>query len=205
MVLVNSEAGDSSRINFHLRRTCTNDSIEHIVSGCVRMLLEECDTVGRVVLQKLLSVLDGNPLTDALAASLIPALLHTMRNCGDLSIRVLSAQCLGRLGAVDPGRIGSSNGTSTQDQKKMVFVDDAKEFYVDILERAWRVYSNILDADVLDQVEYALQSLLSELVGKSDEFGIMERLSDECRRDIEPFRSSSLVQTHDRRGPIKER
>lgn len=49
------------------------------------------------------------------------------------------------------------------------------QFYVDILERAWRVYSNILDADVLDQVEYALQSLLSELVGKSDEFGIMER------------------------------
>ncbi|KAK5978220.1 FAT domain-containing protein [Trichostrongylus colubriformis] len=143
MVLVNSEAGDSSRINFHLRRTCTKDSIEHIVSG--------------------------------------------------------------RLGAVDPGRIGSSSGTSTSDQKKMVFVDDAKEFYVDILDRAWRVYSNLLDADVLDQVEYALQSLLSELVGKSDEFGVMARLSDECRRDIEPFRSSSLVQTHDRRGPIEER
>lgn len=35
------------------------------------MLLEECDTVGRVVLQKLLSVLDGNPLPDALAAILV--------------------------------------------------------------------------------------------------------------------------------------
>uniref|UniRef100_A0A183GHW8 Non-specific serine/threonine protein kinase n=1 Tax=Heligmosomoides polygyrus TaxID=6339 RepID=A0A183GHW8_HELPZ len=33
MVLVNSEAGDSSRINFHLRRTCTDNSIENIVSG----------------------------------------------------------------------------------------------------------------------------------------------------------------------------
>ncbi|RCN39391.1 hypothetical protein ANCCAN_14669 [Ancylostoma caninum] len=215
MVLVNSEAGDSSRINFHLRRTSTDDSIEHIISGCVRMLLEECDTVGRVVLQKLLSVLDGNPLPDALAAILIPALLHTMRSCGDSVLRVLSAQCLGRLGAVDPGRIGSSSISSEGDQKKIVFVDDAKEFYVDILERAWRVYSNVLDADVLDQVEYALQSLLSELVGKTDEYGIMERceifiypngrLSEECRRDIEPFRSSSLVQTHDRRGPIEER
>ncbi|RCN32084.1 UME domain protein [Ancylostoma caninum] len=215
MVLVNSEAGDSSRINFHLRRTSTDDSIEHIISGCVRMLLEECDTVGRVVLQKLLSVLDGNPLPDALAAILIPALLHTMRNCGDSVLRVLSAQCLGRLGAVDPGRIGSSSISSEGDQKKILFVDDAKEFYVDILERAWRVYSNVLDADVLDQVEYALQSLLSELVGKTDEYGIMERyeifiypngrLSEECRRDIEPFRSSSLVQTHDRRGPIEER
>ncbi|EYB81603.1 hypothetical protein Y032_0378g287 [Ancylostoma ceylanicum] len=205
MVLVNSEAGDSSRINFHLRRTCTDDSIEHIISGCVRMLLEECDTVGRVVLQKLLSVLDGNPLPDTLAAMLIPALLHTMRNCGDSVLRVLSAQCLGRLGAVDPGRIGSSSISSESDQKKIVFVDDAKDFYVDILERAWRVYSNVLDADVLDQVEYALQSLLSELVGKNDEYGIMQRLSEECRRDIEPFRSSSLVQTHDRRGPIEER
>ncbi|KIH68306.1 hypothetical protein ANCDUO_01354 [Ancylostoma duodenale] len=173
--------------------------------GCVRMLLEECDTVGRVALQKLLSVLNGNPLPDSLAAILIPALLHTMRNCGDSVLRVLSAQCLGRLGAVDPGRIGSSSISSEGDQKKIVFVDDAKEFYVDILERAWRVYSNVLDADVLDQVEYALQSLLSELVGKTDEYGIMQRLSEECRRDIEPFRSSSLVQTHDRRGPMEER
>ncbi|KAK6741314.1 hypothetical protein RB195_009269 [Necator americanus] len=205
MVLLNSEAGDSSRINFHLRRTCTDDSIERMITGCVRMLLEECDTVGIVVLQKLLSVLNGSPLPDALAAALIPALLHTMRSSGDSFLRVLSAQCLGRLGAVDPGRIGSSSITPGGDQKKIVFVDDAKEFYIDILERAWRVYSNILDADVLDQVEYALQSLLSELVGKTDELGIMERLSEECRRDIEPFRSSSLVQTHDRRGPIKER
>ncbi|VDM85360.1 unnamed protein product, partial [Strongylus vulgaris] len=109
------------------------------------------------------------------------------------------------LGAVDPGRIGSSGIGLDNDQKKLAFVDDAKEFYIDILERAWRVYSNILDADVLDQVEYALQSLLSELVGKTDEYGVMERLSEECRRDIEPFRSSSLMQTHDRRGPIKER
>lgn len=31
------------------------------------------------------------------------------------------------------------------------------------------------------------------------------RLSEECRKDIEPFRSSSLVQNNDRRGPIKER
>ncbi|WKX98908.1 hypothetical protein Q1695_014076 [Nippostrongylus brasiliensis] len=232
MVLVNSEVGDSSRINFHLRRTCTDDSLERIIPGCVRMLLEECDTVGRVVLQKLLSVLDGNPLSDTLTAKLIPALLHSMRNCGDSGLRVLSAKCLGRLGAVDPGRIGSSSETSPSEERKLVFIDDTKEFYVEILERAtvfgaiskmdftivFRIrIGDLLDADVLDQVEYALQSLLSELVGKSDEFGIMERhrwstfnhifpmLSGECRRDIEPFRSSSLVQSNDRRGPIRER
>ncbi|EPB67491.1 hypothetical protein ANCCEY_13425 [Ancylostoma ceylanicum] len=34
---------------------------------------------------------------------------------------------------------------------------------------------------------------------------LSDGLSEECRRDIEPFRSSSLVQTHDRRGPIEER
>ncbi|VDM67701.1 unnamed protein product, partial [Strongylus vulgaris] len=58
MVLLSSEVGDPSRINFHLKRTCSNDSKEHVISSCVRMLLEECDTVGKVVLHKLLNVLD---------------------------------------------------------------------------------------------------------------------------------------------------
>uniref|UniRef100_A0A158P778 FAT domain-containing protein n=1 Tax=Angiostrongylus cantonensis TaxID=6313 RepID=A0A158P778_ANGCA len=162
MVLVNSESRDSSRINFHLRRIFTDDSTERVISGFILLV------VWKVVCSRFIQI-------TFLSYTQIPALLHTMRTSGDGSLRVLSSQCLGRLGAVDPGRIGSAGVTSTLDQKRIVFVDDAKEFYVDILESAWRVYSSILDADILDQVEYALQSLLSVLVGKADEYGIMER------------------------------
>ncbi|ETN75065.1 hypothetical protein NECAME_12523 [Necator americanus] len=184
MVLLNSEAGDSSRINFHLRRTCTDDSIERMITaqgkplGCVRMLLEECDTVGIVVLQKLLSVLNGSPLPDALAAALIPALLHTMRSSGDSFLRVLSAQCLGRLGAVDPGRIGSSSITPGGDQKKIVFVDDAKEVRQHPEKEVFKALKWIVFARDAVFTRHILPQLIIRLILENNE-GMINEYCDE--------------------------
>uniref|UniRef100_A0A1I7XRW4 FAT domain-containing protein n=1 Tax=Heterorhabditis bacteriophora TaxID=37862 RepID=A0A1I7XRW4_HETBA len=192
MVLVNNSSGDSSRIDSYLKRTCRDESPDKIIRGrflcfinykmsctlililgCVRMLMEECDTVGRVVLQKLLSILDGSPIDDTLAAQLVPALLHTLRSCSEGDLRVLASRCLGRMGAVDPGRLGLSAKGETKREKSIVFVDENKLFYVDLLERCWRVYASVLDADLIDMVEYSLQTLLTKLVGKNDQDEIM--------------------------------
>ena len=49
------------------------------------------------------------------------------------------------------------------------------QFEVDILEQCWRVYSNLLDADLIDMVEFSLQTLLTIIVGKNDTKKIMRR------------------------------
>ncbi|KAF8356999.1 atl-1 [Pristionchus pacificus] len=210
MVLLGGEGSfedddGSMRIRKYLsRRRVTPATSEDVILGCARMLHEEGETVGRVVLRRLVSTLDGRPLRDDLAAAVMPALLHTIRVCADADVRLAAAKCIGLVGAVDPGRLGLSLEAQRREGKgvemggggvkKILFVNSSnKEFFVDLLTRAWRVYASLTDADMIDIASFAIQSLLSKLVGPNDENGVFKRLPEECKRDIGPFLKTSLT------------
>ncbi|GMR39856.1 hypothetical protein PMAYCL1PPCAC_10051, partial [Pristionchus mayeri] len=75
-------------------------------------------------------------------------------------------------------------------------------FHVDLLMRAWRVYASLTDADMIDIASFAIQSLLSKMVGgnvSGDPHNIFFRLTDECKRDIGPFLRTSLTNNNELR------
>ncbi|PAV60844.1 hypothetical protein WR25_02264 [Diploscapter pachys] len=186
-VMLRKEGGQTTRIAKYLGRSLAFDNNEAVIKGCIEMLTEECDTVGTVALERLNGLLDGKPLEDELASAMVNALLHTLRSSNKETVKLLAAKCLGRLGAIDPGRVI----LPLKSQGDTVFIDE-EMFEVDILEQCWRVYSNLLDADLIDMVEFSLQTLLTIIVGKNDTKKIMRRLNSDCRRDIEPLRNANL-------------
>lgn len=60
-------------INSKIRPHCSNH-----FTACVRLLQAECETVGRVVLQKLHSLLDGNPVKEELSSAVVSFLFCKM-------------------------------------------------------------------------------------------------------------------------------
>ncbi|CAI4231185.1 unnamed protein product [Auanema sp. JU1783] len=196
LVLINRDSAGSSIVEKYLRRVSVTDARDRVVKGCVRMLIDECETVGKVVLEKLITTLDGTSLDDVLAAELVPALFHCLRRCSEANVRLLAARCLGRIGAVDPGRLGLSLTNRRLTSDALVFAGD-KDFSADLIERCWRVYSTVNNAFMIDQIEYSIQELLAKLVGQGDEEGIMNKLHPDCRRDIEPLRHTHLNPTRE--------
>ncbi|GMT19722.1 hypothetical protein PFISCL1PPCAC_11019, partial [Pristionchus fissidentatus] len=198
----------SVRIRKYLsKRRMPQPTQETVIFGCARMLHDEGETVGRVVLRRLEAALDGRPLRDDAAAAVMPALLHTIRVCEDAEVRLAATRCIGMVGAVDPGRLGLSleqqrrEGKVDTGVKKILFVNSRnQEFHVDLLIRSWRVYASLTDADMIDIASFAIQSLLSKLVGANDENAVFNRLPDECRRDIGPFLKTSLTNNNELRA-----
>ncbi|CAJ0950979.1 unnamed protein product, partial [Mesorhabditis belari] len=169
--------------------------METIINDAAKMLEAECDVVGRVVLQRILSNLD-DPLTDETSIGLlVRALLYTIRNCGQADVRELAARCLGRIGAVDPGRVGLSLAHRMAHRTKQpgtqnVFVDDPNsQFFIYLLERCWRVYSTIVDPELINSAEYSLQKLLKTM-GGMDVLGKVN--NSQCQQDLEPLISTRL-------------
>lgn len=67
------------------------------------------------------------------------------------------------------------------------------QFFVDLIERTWRAYSREPEFKMLQQIECAIQELLLRVVDKSAECRILDRLSDACRKDILPLKSTKLA------------
>ncbi|KHN71426.1 hypothetical protein Tcan_02277, partial [Toxocara canis] len=136
----------------------------------------------------------------------VPSLLHTIRNSVSAECRRLACLVFGRLGAIDPGRIGlsSSNSALQIDRRsaEIVFVDGRDPFYVEVLERAATAFSGILDASAQELCSYSIQMVLRELVGRNSENGeaIWNSLSERCRKEVHMLRSSSFT----RKGPPNE-
>lgn len=95
------------------------------------------------------------------------------------------------MGAVDPGRLDIAYTDSANETT--VFVDDKDNFLVDLIERSWKAYSRETEFAMFEQIEYSIQELLTRVVGKADEHGVLDRLSVPCRKDIWPLKSTQLA------------
>ncbi|CAJ0571385.1 unnamed protein product, partial [Mesorhabditis spiculigera] len=190
------DSADSTPLSKYLRRQFGPIEFSNeIVEDAIKMLEEHCDVVGRVVLQRLIANLDGSPLEEKTAGLLGQVLLSTIRHCGQADVRELAVRCLGRMCAVDPGRVGLSlahrmvNRSNKVDE--LVFPDSGGDgFQLYVLERSYSLYAAVSDAEQANQVEYSLQGLLQTMHGSQ----LLPKISSEqCRMDLEPLLTSKLA------------
>lgn len=147
------------------------------------LLLERYgESVGHVALERLYGLLDGKPLEDEMASSVVHAILPTLRSSKQRDVQLMAAKCLGRIGAIDPGRLNhptnivgdnqSSHANIFIDDEQKVFVNSvllySPQFYADVFTRCWKVYSNLVDPQQVDSVEFTIQSLFHCLSSFTD-------------------------------------
>uniref|UniRef100_A0AAV2JJ36 Serine/threonine-protein kinase ATR n=1 Tax=Knipowitschia caucasica TaxID=637954 RepID=A0AAV2JJ36_KNICA len=128
-------------------------------------------------------------------SSLVAVLL---RGCQDSSpeARLLCGECLGELGAVDPGRLDLSQSHNNGDRNKFVSGVDEPNFAYDLLTELIRTFLAYADnVRAQDSAAYAIQELLSIFEcreGRTDNPGrrLWRRFPEHMQEILEPHLSS---------------
>ena len=167
------------------------------------MLSEESSDVQALVLPKLLQMYDKMELDFKIVNELMHALLHALKTSSKES-RNLIGIVIGKIGAVDPGRLGiaavGDNSCEHVDRRPnpMKFVADLNHFFVDVLELLARLLVECTDAEKIDFIAVSLQNILKEL-GSPDlphvQKDVMKNLKPETLREIEPYKTTSFTAT----------
>uniref|UniRef100_A0A0N5AZ30 Serine/threonine-protein kinase ATR n=1 Tax=Syphacia muris TaxID=451379 RepID=A0A0N5AZ30_9BILA len=177
-----------------------------VLYACVSLLEEGCEEVCELVLHKILQVLNSSTLhygnignTDDLGGILIPSLFRTIRKCNNVECRNLACLILGRLSAIDPGRIGLSvteTGHVDRRSQALVFVDSGTKFFVELLEKAAIAFAGIMDATTQEECSYSIQMTLRELLGRNRKEceDIWKSLSKTCAKELALFRKTNFTQ-----------
>lgn len=207
-------------VNEFLPREHQYASPSKVLGACALLLRESSEEVSELVLHKILQVLETSDVNnpddcsiDNLAAQLIPALLHTIRKSPSSECRRLASLAFGRMGAVDPGRIGlsSSSGLRHIDRrsKEIIFVDAGDVFFTELLERLSTSFSGILDAATQEECAYSIQMTLRELLHRNSENScdLWNTLSEQCKKELSVFRATNYthvgqIQGIPAKGPI---
>uniref|UniRef100_A0A158Q3S9 Serine/threonine-protein kinase ATR n=1 Tax=Dracunculus medinensis TaxID=318479 RepID=A0A158Q3S9_DRAME len=206
---------DKVKIDEYLPKYCESAVVSKVLSACTSMLKEYSDEVSELALHKILLILRKNDFEDEdsrdmLAANLVPALLHNISTSSSAHSRHLACLIFGKIGAVDPGRIGllSAHGVRVDRRSKpMVFIDNMGQFLLELTRRASKSFSVMLNADLQEECSYSIQILLRSLFALKDNVGekLWESLSPQCRREVAMFRFSKFTRTHIRAVSVVER
>ncbi|KAM7403386.1 hypothetical protein PAMA_004031 [Pampus argenteus] len=121
-----------------------------------------------------------------------------LKGCQDSSpeARLLCGQCLGELGAVDPGRLDLSHTHTHGDRNTFVSGVDDPNFAFDLLTELTRTFLAYADdVRAQDSAAYAIQELLSILEcreGRTDSAGrrLWRRLPEQMQEILEPHLNS---------------
>uniref|UniRef100_A0A7E4W381 Serine/threonine-protein kinase ATR n=1 Tax=Panagrellus redivivus TaxID=6233 RepID=A0A7E4W381_PANRE len=178
----------------YLLPPCSIRSRENPLRSCAKMLIEETSDTYILVLPRMLTLIDEH-VKYGLMREVMESLLSALKcnSCPDTM--KLIALCLGRCGAVDPGRLGMSaygdplNTTSTH----LYFIDDRQQFFKDVLKICVRCLLEYADADNVDFISFAIQEVLKEL-GTHDQLEsiVLNSLDPWIRFEVLPFRGTSF-------------
>ncbi|KAM7376136.1 hypothetical protein PAMP_005881 [Pampus punctatissimus] len=143
----------------------------------------------------LLQQVCASEAVEPVISSLVSVLL---KGCQDSSpeARLLCGQCLGELGAVDPGRLDLSHTRTHGDHNTFVSGVDDPNFAYDLLTELTRTFLAYADdVRAQDSAAYAIQELLSILEcreGRTDSAGrrLWRRLPEQMQEILEPHLNS---------------
>lgn len=130
------------------------------------------------------------------------SLFDALRKSNSDEIRSLIGQCLGRIGAIDPGHIGSAFD-SKQDRRSSPESSSLEIFCKKILETSARIYADCIDLNKSEIMAYAIQRFLQVLDNRLDL--IFDRLNSETKREIGPLRNTKFSMPTQRHKPMVDR
>ncbi|CEF65636.1 Serine/threonine-protein kinase ATR [Strongyloides ratti] len=169
------------------------------ITNCAKVLYEEGSEIVEITLKRLDSLLDGSTIDDQLSQELIPAILYAIRCNNSKNIRKLACLVLGKIGAVDPGRLRShfkntdelSYGKSIEYDNFMA--DTPQDFLIELLENLCQLLLGCINAKDTDNISYAIQKVLKEVInGTEDGSKVWEKLSENCKTELKPFTNCGL-------------
>lgn len=192
-----------------------NLSLQVLVERCLEMLQNENPEVKALALGKLLNVLEQNQrelhrlildsdVIDDFICTLVDSLIKTIRY-DSAEVKLLTAKCLGLIGAIDPGKLDTDwSGETTMRLTVSSYNDYTKndapvEFPVQLLAELARVLSSVPDGAKFNACSYAIQEILKYFRCTPDEVKspaktlgsrIWEELSESLRETIEPMLTS---------------
>ncbi|TKR77813.1 hypothetical protein L596_018721 [Steinernema carpocapsae] len=167
-----------------------------VIDYCMRALQEDGVEVAELVLTKLLKVIPREKLEDNVSAELLGALLYTIKANPSHAVHSLVCQCLGLLGAVDPGRIADYVPTwKTQKSIEVLFNPKESQYFAHLLNNCARLHLECADATKLDCISYGVQELLKEFHQRSrfDYAEIEKLMSPEYVKEIDPLKSTCFL------------
>jgi serine/threonine-protein kinase ATR len=107
---------------------------------------------------------------------------------------LVSAQCLGKIGAVDPGRLEFQSGDKQTLTSHNFLLDvTSSEFCVKLILELVRAHQSSREPFVLENCMYSIQEVLRQYeIKPSSVFGagVLESLSDSVREILSPLMSS---------------
>ena len=158
-------------------------SDDDLLRACLNILRKEQPEVKDLALVALKEILESR--TDAVhelmigtrdslnesIAGLIVELTECFRKCKSSESQLLAAECLGLMGAVDPGRLGLELSAANQPNKPpmdrraapIIFVDDSSNFLLKLLTNAAKTFIGVSDSALHDQCSLSIQVILKHL------------------------------------------
>ena len=200
-----SESLDLIELNDLIRKEngiTENTHIKNILKLFSKSLMNEHNDVRKYTLEKLLIILEqnqeqlqvlitSNEETDPIVSQLIKKLLNCAR-CSDKNVVILAGACLGKIGAVDPGRLNIVENLKNCSQNTYLSVQD-EEFAIELINILVQAYLRVSDSKEGDACSFSIQEVLkaykiSSTAKMSSMSGrIWNQLSDSTKELLRPL------------------
>ena len=184
----------------------------NILIGILKNIDHEAVEVRHQTLNTLKTLLDVNmgalqglllrtDQTDSVVSELVQKLMNGMSSREpDEDLRYVSAECLGRIGALDPGRIEIAPDISANSVEILNFLLDVNsaDFCEKLIMELVRACQSSREPFIVDNCMFSIQQVLkiyqiSDKLKDSFSEDVMRRLSDSAREIVYPLLSSMYV------------
>ena len=200
-----SESPDLIELNDLIRKEngiTENTDIKNILKLFSKSLMNENNDVRKYTLEKLFIILEqnqeqlqvlitSNEETDPIVSQLIKKLLNCAR-CSNKNVVILAGACLGKIGAVDPGRLNIVENLKNCSQNTYLSVQD-EEFAIELINILVQAYLRVSASKEGDACSFSIQEVLkaykiSSTAKMSSISGrIWNRLSDSTKELLRPL------------------
>lgn len=136
--------------------------------------------------QDLVKLITAHDNVDPFIFKLLEALTSSCRDSSE-AVRLASAECLGEIGAVDPGRLPNKMKMEVE-EKEIFFVINSEAFVMRALTEFVRAFQAANHTTTMDSFAFGIQELLK--IYNIPESGIWANLPDSTKEIITPFKDS---------------
>uniref|UniRef100_A0AC35UHB6 Non-specific serine/threonine protein kinase n=1 Tax=Rhabditophanes sp. KR3021 TaxID=114890 RepID=A0AC35UHB6_9BILA len=161
-----------------------------VILNCAKVICEEGFELVELSLKRLNFELNGTALEDCILQELIPALFYAIRTYSYKNIKRLCCLVLGKVGAVDPGRLKNEGLVIESGQNDTIkyanaYIDKTTLFVTELIENLVLLIHETVNSYHTDRITLLIQLILRN-VAKNNEWNknVISNLSEKCRQEL---------------------
>uniref|UniRef100_A0AC35TSI5 Non-specific serine/threonine protein kinase n=1 Tax=Rhabditophanes sp. KR3021 TaxID=114890 RepID=A0AC35TSI5_9BILA len=161
-----------------------------VILNCAKVICEEGFELVELSLKRLNFELNGTAIEDYILQELMPALFYAIRTYSYKNIKRLCCLVLGKVGAVDPGRLKNEGLVVESGQNDTIkyanaYVDKTTMFVTELIENLVLLINETVNSYHTDRIILLIQLILRN-VAKNNEWNknVISNLSEKCRQEL---------------------